>query len=122
MLFAIYGSPTPSIREMLWRDLSSLAHSNTSPWMLTGDFSATLSIGERQGGGRRQVQGNKSFQDFFITNHLFDLGFSRPMFTWRRGTLLVRLDRSLANEPWLTMFPMPQFSISQKWEVIIAPS
>ncbi|CAN1130945.1 hypothetical protein LINPERHAP2_LOCUS6127 [Linum perenne] len=35
----------------------------------------------------------------------FDMGFTGPKFTWFRGCLRERLDRSLCNDIWLRHFP-----------------
>lgn len=33
------------------------------------------------------------------------MGFNRPTFTWQRGGTFVRLDRALANDAWVSIFP-----------------
>lgn len=55
---------------------------------------------------RRMVQ----FQRVLQYCHLVDLGFFGPWFTWERGNLLEtnikeRLDRGVANEEWMKLFP-----------------
>lgn len=102
---AVYGSPNPSTREHLWTSLKALALTITTPWVLSGDFNATLLPSERQGGSVRRSLGCKSFIDFVTTHQLVDLGFSGPKFTWRRGTQFARLDRALANTAYLSAFP-----------------
>lgn len=102
---AVYGSPTPSTKEHLWNDLSMLASNTSNAWFVAGDFNATLSSNERQGGIASHHKGNRSFINFVNRCHLLDLGFSGPKFTWRRGTLLARLDRALSNARWCSVFP-----------------
>ncbi|KAK4258441.1 hypothetical protein QN277_004892 [Acacia crassicarpa] len=36
---------------------------------------------------------------------MIDIGFVGPEFTWKRGNSEARLDRMLANEEWVTLFP-----------------
>lgn len=102
---AIYGSPNPALRESLWQDLSTTMENCHRPWLLAGDFNATLQLDDRKGGARRGLPGCASFQSFVQTNSLIDLGFVGPKYTWRRGTLLVRFDRALANSNWAASFP-----------------
>lgn len=102
---AIYGSPTPSLRKVLWSSLSNLQVSPSTPWLLAGDFNATLAFGERQGGRQSNTMGCKSFINFVSAEQLVDLGFSVPRFTWRMGSLFARLDRALANDSWISHFP-----------------
>lgn len=50
------------------------------------------------------------FYDTLRNFGLFDLGFVGSWFTWERRNLLEnniseRLDRGVANEQWLSMFP-----------------
>ncbi|XP_028796894.1 uncharacterized protein LOC114752327 [Neltuma alba] len=95
---AIYGSPNASRREHLWRDLLKLQVSDDEPWLIAGDFNATLAEGDRKGGSRRNQGGCSKFQNFVKEAGLIDLGFSGPKFTWQRGGLLVRLDRALKQQ------------------------
>ncbi|KAI9081966.1 hypothetical protein K1719_036228 [Acacia pycnantha] len=102
---AIYGSPQKQLRKILWNDLQLLADSISSPWMLAGDFNAILHCSERRGGSINRAQGCGSFKDFIHSSGLVDLGSQGPKFTWRRGSLLMRLDRALCNSSWLHRFP-----------------
>ncbi|KAK8662611.1 hypothetical protein V6N13_092181 [Hibiscus sabdariffa] len=43
----IYDSPNASKRKPLWSNLSSLASNINQPWLLFGDFNATLSVDDR---------------------------------------------------------------------------
>ncbi|XP_039038932.1 uncharacterized protein LOC120176601 [Hibiscus syriacus] len=56
------------------------------PWLLGGDVNVIGSCSERHGGSQRRV------------------GISRK-FTWKRGTLMQRLDRCLCNSRWTGVFP-----------------
>lgn len=105
LLTAVYSSPSATLRERLWAGLLSLQVPIDKEWLLTGDFNATLSPDERRGGQRRVVQGCKSFISFMSDSHLLDLGAIGSKFTWKRGNLLVRLDRALCNQSWVTAHP-----------------
>ena len=83
---AIYGSPTPSLRERLWTDLKGIRTNSSGSWFLAGDFNAVLFSDERKGGRSSLRSGNKSFVNFVAEHSLIDLGFSGPKYTWRRGT------------------------------------
>lgn len=47
ILTAIYASPISSDRLHLWEDLAIFAEMNNLPWLLAGDFNATLTSLER---------------------------------------------------------------------------
>ncbi|KAA3474645.1 reverse transcriptase [Gossypium australe] len=93
-----------SKRKILWEDLRSVAPSNLMPWLIMGDFNAILSPADKKSpytiGKRCNFFGN-----FVDSCDLQDLGFHGPPFTWQRGETLVRLDRALANDAWMTTFP-----------------
>ncbi|KAI9080194.1 hypothetical protein K1719_037872 [Acacia pycnantha] len=101
----MYGSPQQHLQKFLWQDLNLLAVSPSSPWMLSGDFNAILHQDERHGGSIRRAQGCGLFNSFIHSIGLIDLGSNGPKFTWRRGTLLMRLDRAICNPAWLQLLP-----------------
>ncbi|KAI9113377.1 hypothetical protein K1719_015902 [Acacia pycnantha] len=102
---AVYGSPNQQFSKVLWQDLNLIASSISSPWVLAGDFNAILSHEERKGGSLRRAHGCKLFNKFIHSNGLMDLGFQGPKFTWRRGSLLMRLDRAICSSSWIQCFP-----------------
>lgn len=105
MLTDIYGSPNASLRERLWSDLLNLHVPSEVPWLLAGDFNATTQSHERKGGSNSMRPGCRSSNNFLSCAGLIDLGFKGPTFTWKRGSQLVRLDRALCNQEWLTQQP-----------------
>ena len=105
---AIYGSPQPSTRRHLWTALSSLHSTSNRPWLLSGDFNATINHVERKGGAQRRSHGCSHFKSFIHDHDLLDLGSTGPTFTWRRGTCFARLDRALSNPLWLHLFQSAQ--------------
>lgn len=102
---AVYGSPQAKFRKFLWQDLMTLNPGHTEPWLLSGDFNAIVSSTERRGGSDRTLGGCKLFSSFINALGLIDMGFHGHRFTWRRGTLLQRLDRALCNTQFSSLFP-----------------
>ncbi|XP_039023550.1 uncharacterized protein LOC120156237 [Hibiscus syriacus] len=98
------AGPKKNKRKALWKDLNE-GHNNISvPWVLAGGFNAILSNTEKRGGSTR-TNGCKHFQEFIDKNHLRDLGFKGPRFTWNRGMIYERLDRMVANVKWTELAP-----------------
>ncbi|CAN0829098.1 hypothetical protein LINGRAHAP2_LOCUS1046 [Linum grandiflorum] len=64
-----------------------------------------LTSRDKQGGADFSLPPAKDFSSCLEQCELFDMGFVGPKFTWRRGTLLERLDRAVINEDWLLRFP-----------------
>ncbi|KAA3453866.1 reverse transcriptase [Gossypium australe] len=100
----VYGSPDRSKRKLLWEGLHSITPKKDTPWLVMGDFNAILSPADKKSststGKRCEFFGN-----FIDSCDLQDLGFKGPPFTWQRGETLVRLDRALANDAWMNIFP-----------------
>ncbi|KAI9101565.1 hypothetical protein K1719_023809 [Acacia pycnantha] len=63
-----------------------------------------------RGGASHRASGCSAFNNFLHDNGLLDMGFTGPRFTWRRGTLLMRLDRAICNSDWTQEFPHFQVS------------
>ncbi|KAH9673087.1 reverse transcriptase domain-containing protein [Citrus sinensis] len=101
---AVYASPNKHIRNLLWKDLEAVARNVPGPWLLGGDFNTILHPSERRGGSTRLNGVCQRFSDWFHRNQFCDLEFSGPKFTWERGNLLKRLDRSFCNDEWVQKF------------------
>lgn len=67
---------------------------------MSGDFNVILRGEERHGGAVARSTGCSSFNFFVFKHGLTDLVFQGPMYTWNRGSLFQRLDRSLCNDQW----------------------
>ncbi|KAI9123912.1 hypothetical protein K1719_005212 [Acacia pycnantha] len=100
----IYGSPQKHLRKFLWQDLELIASNLSAPWILAGDFNTITSQNDRQGGSIHRARGCNLFNDFIHSNGLIDMDFSGPRFTWRRGSLFMRLDRAICNSTWIQSF------------------
>lgn len=75
------------------------------PWILAGDFNATVSLNERAGCVGDTVD-SASFVDWIDVLNLSDMGYSGQPFTWSGGVRRARLDRFLALDDWFNLFPL----------------
>ncbi|XP_020203003.1 uncharacterized protein LOC109788639 [Cajanus cajan] len=102
----VYASPQPQGRISLWNDLSRIGNLIDGPWNLIGDFNAVLRPYERSGGSvSASLRGDTAFREFVNKCQLLDIGYNGAPFTWRRGPVFERLDRSLASFDWRILFP-----------------
>lgn len=100
---AVYASPTPMVRKILWPELDKVAKSVDGPWMIGGDFNAIRRVSEKKGGSARISGVCELFNGWFHRNHLMEPVFKGPQYTWSRGNLSKRLDRVICNEEWMMM-------------------
>ena len=110
-----YGHPERAMRVHSWSLLRHLYRLRSVPWLVMGDFNEIISLDEKWGGEDRSLAQMAAFREAMSDCNLQDLGFRGPDFTWsnRRvnGDLVrVRLDRCIANEEWLSLFPRMQVS------------
>ncbi|KAK8573416.1 hypothetical protein V6N13_100213 [Hibiscus sabdariffa] len=105
LVTAVYAFPSAPGKKFLWPHLSRLASSIRSPWVMFGDFNATLSPADRQGCAP-STRPNKAFQNLIFDNGLRDMGFHGPEFTWSRGAVSVRPDRFICNSYFDEAFPV----------------
>ncbi|KAE8686511.1 hypothetical protein F3Y22_tig00111059pilonHSYRG00129 [Hibiscus syriacus] len=94
-----------SKRKLLWRHLRYLASIISSPWILLGDFNATLFVFYMKDCARSSGP-YKDFQEFLFDLDLRGMGFQGPQFTWLCGSALVRLDRVRYNSTYDKLFRM----------------
>lgn len=59
-LTAVYVSPIPTTRELLWNDLTQFDEFYGIPWMLVGDSQIIYSY-DKQGGGALNIRGRDQF-------------------------------------------------------------
>ncbi|KAA3472230.1 reverse transcriptase [Gossypium australe] len=100
MFTGFYGSPYLKDRNPIWNFLRRL-----------GDFNEILYSFEKSGGVQRDQKRMETFRETLEDYHLMDVGYSGVWFTWERGNLpetniRKRLDRGIANEKWMKLFPM----------------
>ncbi|KAA3457985.1 reverse transcriptase [Gossypium australe] len=106
-----YGSPYLKDRRFAWNLLRRLSQGCNHPWLVVGDFNEILYSFEKSGGVPREQKRMEAFRDTLEECQLMDIGYSGVWFTWERGNLpetniRERLDRWVANEAWLLLFPM----------------
>lgn len=94
----IYASPTNSMRNPPWDNLSLLAISVNIPWLFEGDLNSIIVTSENEGGSSRIIGVCQHFSDWLFSNKICDLNFRRPLFTWSRGTMHKRLDSASSND------------------------
>ena len=97
----VYGSPTPSLRELLWEHLGDLRQCVMFPWMLIGDFNEVLLPSELKGGEFSFAHVNR-FARMMENCELMDIGTIGNKFTWcctiqGRRHMVMRLDRVLVD-------------------------
>lgn len=66
-------------------------------------------VSEKKGALPKDEKRMEVFREVLVNYGLYDMGFSRPWFTWERGNLPTTntkelLDRGVANDKWLTRF------------------
>ena len=105
-----YGFPETSRRRASWRLLRSLALVSPLPWVCIGDFNDLLHSSEKRGKLAQPTWKLHGFQEAVLESGLFDLGMVGYPFTWERSRgsdewVEERLDRALASNPWIHLFP-----------------
>ncbi|TYH63659.1 hypothetical protein ES332_D07G207900v1 [Gossypium tomentosum] len=64
-----------------------------------------MGVDERQGGAVTSKVWCSRFRYFFFNHGFIDLGVQGPKFTWSKGRLFQRLDRSFCNGDWQSYAP-----------------
>ncbi|XP_057442323.1 uncharacterized protein LOC130734042 [Lotus japonicus] len=106
---AVYASPIPTNREVLWQHLAGLRGNISLPWLLVGDWNEVLHPHEVRGGDflpNRALRFASALEDC----NLVDLGMAGGNFTWFRKVnhvliLSKKLDRALCDTDWQVAFP-----------------
>ena len=103
-LTVIYASPQMVSRRVLWENMFRICASMTEPWILGGDFNATLLSSERKSPALSALSFDREFVRWMEEMQLQDVGFVGHKFTWRRGVTEARLDRFVSNVQWCEQF------------------
>lgn len=90
--------------------MRQISAGDTSPTVVFGDFNEITSLNEKFGGAIRGENQMDAFRNTIDDCELRDLGCKGSVFTWQRGNSMAtlvkeRLDRFLANNGWMAMFP-----------------
>ncbi|XP_028793353.1 uncharacterized protein LOC114749054 [Neltuma alba] len=106
----VYASPHVVTRRALWNELRRLDNTMQAPWVLGGDFNATLFEMERCSNAIHSISVDRDFYRWFEEVNVQDLGYVGPKFTWKTSHSEALLDRFFANETWCQKFPHAQVS------------
>ncbi|XP_074298539.1 uncharacterized protein LOC141629436 [Silene latifolia] len=117
---AVYASPDPTNRRVLWSELEEFARANNRPWLLTRDFNETRSLSERHGGDYNMARRCAIFINWIENCELIKLAFLGSAHTWARGNSVeirqsARLDRALCNGDWGSLFEDAMEFVDQNW-------
>ncbi|XP_062085454.1 uncharacterized protein LOC133791548 [Humulus lupulus] len=93
-------------RAVPWDDLRRLR--SKSPWVLLGDFNATVNNEERIGERVRTLH-SEAFRECLLDCDLEDVHFNGFYFTWSNkqdqpDRIVAKLDRVLGNSTWMEVF------------------
>ncbi|XP_021759598.1 uncharacterized protein LOC110724485 [Chenopodium quinoa] len=106
----IYGWAEQSQKHNTWTLMSSSKSCSSMPCIMFGEFNEITSLTEKEGGVQRSERSMDAFREAIDRCHLRDLGFKGNIFTWERGNSMStfireRLDRFLAGDGWMSLFP-----------------
>lgn len=105
-----YGSPYVSNKNAS-RNLSrTWGQDQNHHWLVSGDFNEIMYSFEKRGGQSREEKRMEAFRKVLEECQLVDVGYTGVWFTWKKGNLQEtnikeRLDRGVANEKWMHLFP-----------------
>jgi len=105
-----YGFPEGSSRKDSWNLIRQLSTLSNLPWCIIRDFNDILVASEKKGRTDRAPWLINGFRVAVQGAGLIDIFMEGYNFTWFKslGTSRAveeKLDRALANDKWLTMFP-----------------
>jgi hypothetical protein len=111
-LTGFYGEPSTEKKYLSWKALRILNAAQRQPWLCLGDFNEILLACEKEGGVPRAQSCMDRFREALEECDLSNLGFEGDPFTWRNNShtnvhyIRERLDRAVANNEWMTRFPL----------------
>lgn len=84
MLSAVYGSPNPRNKELLWENMKRLSLNSDFSCLVTGDFNDYATRNEKSGESLlpNHSRYKKFVESFESCGGLMDLGCVGPSFTW----------------------------------------
>ncbi|VVA35495.1 PREDICTED: reverse mRNAase, partial [Prunus dulcis] len=97
------------VRCRQWHTLNERILRYSEPYIIVGNFNDILDSSEKAWGNPRNERSMAAFGEFLSNSMLLDLGFDGYPFTWQNrresGLIQERLDRGLASEKWLELYP-----------------
>lgn len=117
-LTGVYGEPVKGNRNGVWERLTRIGVNKKEPWFLTGDFNEIVDQSEKHGGAVRKDEDGAEFRQMLRDCGLWEIQHKGYKLSWHgvRNNDLVqcRLDRSVANPAWMTLFPKATARYLQK--------
>lgn len=108
-LTGVYEEPVKGNKSNVWEKLTRIGVIRKDPWFLTGDFNEILDQTEKMGGALRTEDESAEFKQMIRNCGLWKIQHKGYKLSWHgvRNNDLVqcRLDRSMANQAWLDLFP-----------------
>ncbi|KAB5520122.1 hypothetical protein DKX38_024441 [Salix brachista] len=110
----VYALNTPAERSTLWEYLlSQQATCGDDPWVVLGDFNATISTADRHGGDTNWYGHMDDFPNCINQAELLQISAKGLHFTWHNGqqneaTILRKLNWAFANRRLLLEWPQVQ--------------
>jgi exonuclease III len=106
----IYGEPRTNERIHMWNMLKRIKPLLPDPWFMMGDFNECMWQEEHFSASRRNERQMMIFREALSVCDLHDLGFKGTPWTFDNKQLgqrnvRVRLDRAVADDNWLNIFP-----------------
>lgn len=113
----IYGNPVAKYRKEQWNGLiqSEIAgYLKDKPRLLVGDFN-DIKNGEKKGGIIRSIMSCSLFNRLISILGVHDIKTLGGKYTWMgkrsKYTIMSRIDRALANNHWMDMYPSATISL-----------
>ena len=115
---SFYSHPDTEKKYISWKLLDALRDQCDLPWIVFSDFNEIIYSYEKAEGLERNGKQMTDFRDCLGRCGLLDLGYVGQCFTWCNGRYgdqrtKLRLDRMVAIEDWLKLYPELACIISQ---------
>ena len=108
-LTCVYGDPVKSKRGEVWERISRIGATRKGAWILMGDFNELIEQSEKSGGAVREEKDGMEFKQMLLNWGLWDIKYKGNPLSWAGGRnnelVQCRLDRAVANQEWLEVFP-----------------
>ncbi|XP_042484235.1 uncharacterized protein LOC122064574 [Macadamia integrifolia] len=105
-LSVVHAKCFKQARRELWVNLTASYPGPGIPWMVIGDFNATLQSHEKRGPGAFNMGSEADFTAMVDGCSLIQVPSKGRKFTWtnnrRRGNVVVVLDRTFCNDSWFS--------------------
>ncbi|KAG2328022.1 hypothetical protein Bca52824_010750 [Brassica carinata] len=108
-LSCIYGEPVKCKSNEVWERITRIGVDRSGPWVMTGDFNEILDPSEKLGGTERDPDDGKEFKQMISACGMGNIKYTGYQFSWagtrNKETVQCRLDRTVANQELVDMFP-----------------